>query len=423
MFCGCSAQHFRQPANTHLCPTCLGLPGSLPVPNQRAIEMTVLMALAVKAKINRRFFFERKNYFYPDLPKGYQISQHISPIGEGGTVPVLLGGKYVAVALHDIHLEEDTAKLEHHGDEVWIDFNRSGVPLVEVVTQPVLHSAAAAKAYVKRIQQLVRWLRISDADMEKGSMRLEANISLATRPSDGEEIELPSYRVEVKNLNSFRFLEKAINYEIERQKKIWQNGKQPVQETRGFDAQQGVTFGQRRKEVAKDYRYFPDPDIPPLELTSSAIARLRKQLPRLPWEEEKMWQERYGLDWQLSQTLVANDKAREFWQMLVPWIKNRDQAQKIAKLIVNKPDRWQGKKPAKFWQEWQKGQNERLGGAKLAEIVSQVIVEETKAVADYRRGKISALGYLVGQVQRLARGKADPREAQQLLQQELTNNG
>lgn len=423
MFCSCSADHFHRPANTNLCPTCLGLPGALPVPNQKAIEMTALMALAVGAKINRRFLFERKNYFYPDLPKGYQISQHILPIGEGGAVPILLEGEYVAVALHDIHLEEDTAKLEHHGNEVWIDFNRSGVPLVEVVTQPVLHSAAAAKAYVKRIQQLVRWLGISNADMEKGSMRLEANISLAPQPGDGKKIKLPNYRVEVKNLNSFRFVEKAINYEIERQKRVWQSGQQPVQETRGFDPQRGVTFSQRRKEVAKDYRYFPDPDIPPLELTSTVIEKLKKQLPRLPWEEEKMWQEKYGFDWQLSQTLVANAEARHFWQMLVPRIKNRDQAQKIAKLIVNKPDRWQGKKPAQFWQEWQKEQSERLGGAQLAAIVAQVIEQETKAVADYRRGKVNVIGYLLGQVQRLTQGKADPQEARQLLEQKLAKNG
>ena len=419
MFCPCSAQHFRAEPNTHLCPVCLGLPGALPVPNQKAIEMTVLIALAAGAKINRQFFFERKNYFYPDLPKGYQISQHVSPIGQGGAVPIMLDGKFVPVALHDIHLEEDTAKLEHHGDDVWIDFNRSGVPLVEVVTQPVLHSAAAAKAYVKRVQQLVRWLGVSDADMEKGSMRLEANISLAPRPAKGEEAKLPSYRVEVKNLNSFRFVERAINYEIDRQGRLLRKGQAPVQETRGFDSRRGVTFGQRRKEVAKDYRYFPDPDIPPVTLSDADIEKLKKKLPKLPWEQEQEWLHGYDLDWKLVQTLVANRQAREYWRRLLPLVKDKQQAQEAAKIIVNKPDQWRGKPVKQFWQAWLSRQSDRVKGAALLAVVEKVVHQETKAVADFHRGKSTAIGYLIGQVQRLTKGKADPQETQLLLRKLL----
>ncbi len=420
MFCGCPAGHFRRQANTAICPVCLGLPGTLPVPNWRAIAMTVRIAQALGAKINSHFIFERKNYFYPDLPKGYQISQHRLPIGQGGAVPILLAGRQRLIKLHDIHLEEDTAKIIHQPGGAAIDFNRSGVPLVEVVSEPVIHSPAEAKEYVRRMRQLVRWLGISDGDMEKGSMRLEANISLAPKPKKGKMPKLPNYRVEIKNLNSFRFMEKALQYEIQRQTLLFQRGQKPDQETRGFDVNRGITFLQRRKEFAQDYRYFPEPDIPPFYLSSHFQQRQRQRLPRLPWQEEERLIKK-GLSWQLAKTLVANETSLRFWHELEPWLnKKKLPWQKFANLVVNKPESWQGKSAAQFIESFKKAEENRISGKNLIRVVRQVIDEETKAVADYRRGKTNVIGFLIGRVQQKTAGKADPRQAQQLLQQILS---
>jgi len=277
MFCRCRADYFGKKPNSLTCPVCLGLPGALPYPNKKAIEWTVLLGLALGCEIPLEAKFDRKNYFYPDLPKGYQISQYFMPFCRRGHLTVKTANcKQKVVRINRVHLEEDTGKLLHTDFEgqnlTLIDFNRAGVPLVEIVSEPDLDSIEEMIEYAKKIRQLVKGLEISDADMEKGQMRFELNISL--RRSGNQK--LPSYRVEVKNINSFKFLEKAAKYEIRRQTEIWEAGKKPLQETRGFAEKRQVTFSQRGKEEAKDYRYFPEPDIPPIRWKKSQIESLRK---------------------------------------------------------------------------------------------------------------------------------------------------
>ena len=289
MFCPCPADHFGKEPNTQTCPVCLGLPGALPVPNKEAIRRTLLLALALNCQINTHTWFDRKNYFYPDLPKGYQISQFFKPLGINGQLALSSGKK---INIREIHLEEDTAKSLHRDGHTLLDFNKSGVPLVEIVSEPDLASAEEAVDYAKTLHTLIRKIKISPADMEKGQLRLEANISLKKDPQD----PLPNYKVEVKNINSFKFLKDAIAYEIKRQKELLKNNKKIIQETRGYDAKNKKTFSQRTKEEAYEYRYFPEPDIPPLNLEEIFnFDKLKEEIPELPDQTIRRLETNYQL--------------------------------------------------------------------------------------------------------------------------------
>jgi aspartyl-tRNA(Asn)/glutamyl-tRNA(Gln) amidotransferase subunit B len=319
MFCGCSADYFGKEPNTHTCPVCLGLPGALPVPNKQAIEWCIMIAQALNCEISSFSKFDRKNYFYPDLPKGYQISQYDLPFGLNGYM-ILKSGKKVGITR--VHMEEDTAKLSHqdvNGESVsLIDFNRSSVPLVEIVTEPDFNSAEEVTEYLTRLRQIVRYLGVSNADMEKGDMRLEPNISLTTAsevPSTERRAQgitnkdlLPTYKVEVKNINSFRFVAQAIEFEKKRHAEILDLGETPVQETRGWNEAKQKSISQRVKEEANDYRYFPEPDIPPFRFTDEEITKIKAQMPELPDVKFERFKSEFGLpDYDVE--LVTRERA------------------------------------------------------------------------------------------------------------------
>lgn len=402
LFCGCPADHFGKKPNTATCPVCLGLPGALPVPNKKAIEWCIMMGLALGSEISPESKFDRKNYFYPDLPKGYQISQYDKPLA--------VGGKLGDVRIRRVHLEEDTAKLIHatvDGARVsLIDFNRSGVPLVEIVTEPDIRSAEEAKGFLQKLQQIIRYLGISDADMEKGSMRLEPNISLKRvrhlKSSRSDLDQLPNYKVEVKNINSFRFVEKAIAYEINRQLAILERGEMPKQETRGYVEAKGSTVSQRSKEEAEDYRYFPEPDIPPMRFAQSQISELESQIPELPDAKKERFMERYELNDYDASLLTETRELADYYEESVKV--GKVPAKKLANWIINKRVNIENVLPA-----------ELVGSILRAEqvvsvsdeIIRDVLSENAKAVDDYKKGKIAALMFLVGQVMQRAKGKAN----------------
>jgi aspartyl-tRNA(Asn)/glutamyl-tRNA(Gln) amidotransferase subunit B len=381
MFCGCSADHFGKPANTQVCPVCLGLPGALPVPNQIAIEDTIKLGLALGCEINLFSKFDRKNYFYPDLPKGYQISQYDLPFCKGGQLE-LPSGKVIRITR--VHLEEDTGKLQHSGNETLIDFNRSGVPLVEIVTEPDFDNPDDGTEFLKEIQQIVRTLEISTADMEKGSMRLEANVSV--RPLG--QTELPNFKTEIKNVNSFRFIKKAIEFDVQRQIQILESGQIPAQETRGFKESTGETVSQRSKEEAHDYRYFPEPDIPPLQFTKEQVELLRTGIPELPAAIRNRLV-KSGVPLASAITIVSSavrlEKFSELSKMHDPAI--------VAKMIVNTPE------DKLSTLEITQSANETDEG-KILEVAKKIVEENPKVVADIKSGKQQAMFFLIGQIKK-----------------------
>lgn len=408
MFCGCpnNAFHAAKP-NIYTCPVCLGLPGSLPVPNKQAIEWTILLGLALNCEIASESKFDRKHYFYPDLPKGYQISQYDMPLCRNGYIETSQG----RVGITRVHLEEDTATLKHtvvDGKRVsLIDFNRSGTPLAEIVTEPDIKSPEHAKEVLKTIRGIVRSLGISDADMEKGQMRLEANISLT---KDGS---LPNYKVEVKNINSFRFFCNALEYEFKRQAEILDKGEVPKQETRGYRAYSNSTSPQRGKEEASDYRYMPEPDIPPLIISREMVERIRANLTVLPSAKIDALVS-LGIVESAAKIIANNQVMMDYIDQVKAL--NPKYVQQVAKDLVNKKLDFAQVAPTDYIKTLESRSADKITDASiLTPIIQKLLGDNPTVVADYQAGKQNAIGFFVGAVMRATKGKADPVIASSLL--------
>jgi aspartyl-tRNA(Asn)/glutamyl-tRNA(Gln) amidotransferase subunit B len=410
LFCGCPADHFGKAPNTQTCPVCLGLPGELPVTNKKAVDWTVLLGLALGSKINKEAKFDRKHYFYPDLPMGFQISQYDEPFCLGGEIETSEG----KVNLTRVHLEIDTGKLQHttlnREDVSLIDFNRSGVALMEIVTEPEIHTGTQAKEFAKNLQQIIRYLGISDCDMEKGSMRLEANISWG--------LDL-GYKVEVKNLNSFRFLEKAINYELNRQKKALDSGEKLLQETRGWSETKQKTFSQRTKETAEDYRYFPDPDLPPFAFEDDYIEDLRTSLPELPSHKKDRFVREFSLPQNYAQYLTQDKALSEFYEDTFKLsVKKNISPKVVANLIVNKG--LTGKTPLEIVDTVRKMTIRNFSSSEeMDNALNKVLNEQGKAVDEYKSGKLQVIGFLIGMVQKKLGGKGEIQKIKEKLMNAL----
>ncbi|OGH19711.1 MAG: hypothetical protein A3D74_02600 [Candidatus Levybacteria bacterium RIFCSPHIGHO2_02_FULL_37_13] len=417
MFCGCSADYFGKKPNTHTCPVCLGLPGALPVPNKKAIEWCVMIGLALNCNIPLFSKFDRKNYFYPDLPKGYQISQYDQPFCQKGFIEL---SKEKKIGITRVHMEEDTGKLLHQGDSTLIDFNRSGVPLVEIVTEPDFESAIEVVEYLKKLQQIVRYLGVSDADMEKGGMRLEPNISLResnTTNTTNKQI-LPIYKVEVKNINSFRFVEKAIAYETERQKEILESGKTPIQETRGWDEVKNRTVSQRIKEESMDYRYFPEADIPPIRWVESQISNLKSQIPELPDAKSNRFKNELSLSIYDSDILTKDKETADYFEEAVKVGKAHDiNPKQIANMLINKKINIKNVLPGHLIQSiLTSTQTTAIDENELKKIVKEILEKNPKAVSDYKNGKIQVIGFLIGQVKQTFKQPLDTDQLKKAIE-------
>lgn len=410
MFCSCSADYFGKDPNSHTCPVCLGLPGALPVPNAKAIDWCVMIGQALHCEIPLLAKFDRKNYFYPDLAKGYQISQYDQPFAINGFIK-LSNGKQIHI--RRAHMEEDTGKLIHsyvNGDEVsLIDFNRSGVPLVEIVTEPDFTSAKEVKEYLQTLHQIVRYLGVSNANMEKGEMRLEPNISLRAETST----QLPDYKVEVKNINSFNFVEDAILYEINRQTELLEKGQRPAQETRGWNEDKKKTISQRSKEEAQDYRYFPEPDIPPIHWTESEISNIRSQMPELPHVRLDRFINTYHLSAYNAEILTRDVETAEYFEEavkinleLIEKQEKSTDAKTIANWIINKKIDITNTLPAALVKQIITSLHvSGTSSQELETILQKIIAAHPKPVQDYKNGKENALMFLVGQAMKELKGK------------------
>jgi len=426
MFCGCSADHFGSKPNTQTCPVCLGLPGALPVPNQKAIELTILTGLALNCQIPKFSKFDRKNYFYPDLPKGYQISQYDSPLAANGWLEL---SDKIKIRIKRVHLEEDTGKLIHFSDQkrkvTLIDFNRSGVPLMEIVTEPDLHSSKQTKEFLKKLQKIVQFLGVSEANMEKGQMRCEPTVNLEIE-ENGKYFYTPL--VEIKNINSFRFVQKAIDYEVERLyeefKKTRIEKKPGNKTTRGYDEEKGITVLERIKEEAADYRYFPEPDIPPIEWTDEDIKNFKLKIEKLEPPDKKI--ERFVKQYQipvfLANILCQDLKVADFFQTAVECGKKYGiSPQLIANVIVNKRIEYKNLSPEELIRKICSLSNFTMNEEETSRLVEETVKEFPAAVEDYQKGKTQSLGFLVGQVQRKTKGKSDPKVVQKILLEKLGN--
>ena len=454
IFCSCSTA-FGAPPNTHTCPVCLGMPGVLPVLNKKVVEYTMRMALATGCKIESESRFARKNYFYPDLPKGYQISQYELPIARHGYIDIEVDGGHHRIGITRIHMEEDAGKLDHDtGRPVsMVDFNRTGVPLIEIVSEPDIRSPEAAGAYLRQLRSIVRYLGICDGNLEEGSFRCDANVSIRPKGSDAF-----GTRTEIKNLNSFKHVEKALQYEINRQKETLADGGEIVQETRLWDPDKNRTDSMRGKEEAHDYRYFPDPDLLPLVIDEDWIETVRRNLPELPAEKKKRFVAEYGLPLYDAEILTSDRDLAEYFENCLHgfnqpkpvsnWImgsllgllnaagKSIDQSPisaphlarllkliddgaisgKIAKTVFDEMAS-SGKPPRQIVEE--KGLVQISDSSAIEDIVSRVLADCSAEVAAYRNGKTKLLGFFVGQVMKETRGQANPKMVNEILKSKL----
>lgn len=475
MFCSCSSQYFEKEPNTLTCPKCLGLPGALPVPNKHALELCILMGLATNCTIAKHIKFDRKHYFYPDLPKGYQISQYDEPLCNNGTVNIKLpDGSTSTVLIERIHQEEDVAKTFHlkdgttGADYTLVDYNKSGVPLIEVVTKPCIKSAQEAKLYATKIRQIARYLGISDADMEKGQMRCEPNISIQETGKwqmvDNKIKPIGDYKLnpktEVKNIGSISAVEKAIEYEVKRMTDDLQAGKKLTQQTRGWNAEKGITEFQRSKESAEDYRYFREPDIPIINISDQDIANISTKLVELPDAKAERYKNDFGLQDYDIEVLTASRDIAEYFEKAFDlsgdakstanWItgiifshlnKNGIEINDVSikpedlailtksvntkAITTNKAKEillncLSNDKSVDISSEIEKAQSSAVSddGA-LLNMVKQALSENEKAVTDYKSGKTAVIGFLVGAVMKLSKGNADPNKVKDLLEKEL----
>lgn len=416
MFCQCSANYFGKKPNSNTCPVCLGLPGALPVPNKLALEYTIMIAQALNCNINKKTKFDRKHYFYPDLPKGYQISQYDEPVGVSGFLEVDIkeADGYVTkkFGITRVHIEEDTGKLSHIDNDTLVDFNRSSVPLVEIVTEPDFESSVDVKFFLEELHSIIKTLNVSDANMEKGSMRMEPNISLSIYADiKTRKNNLPNYKVEVKNINSFNFAKKAIDYEIKRQTEILESNSIPQQETRGYNEETGKTFSQRKKENAMDYRYFPDPDIPEIEFSPEYILSVKTQIPELPGNKKKRFVNSYKLKEDDARIISKDHNLSLFFEEVLRELKfhtNPKTPQILANCIVNKkiPLNLNKEEFLKKFNELQKPKETDINSLNSA--ISLVFKTNEAQLKQYREGKTTLLAFFIGQVLKELKGKADP---------------
>ncbi len=460
MFCACPADYATAPPNTRVCPICLGLPGALPVASHRAIKSTIMTGLALNCDVAEQTRFDRKNYFYPDLMKGYQISQYQMPIAHGGWLEIPEGGR---VGIIRVHLEEDTAKLYHRNDPAsrrsysLVDVNRAGVPLMEIVSEPDLRSPEGARHYLTILRSILQFLGVSSGNMEEGAFRCDANVSI--RPVGTKEFGV---KVEIKNMNSFRAVYRALEFEVSRQRGVLSAGDTIEQETRGWNESDGATRSQRSKEFAHDYRYFPEPDLPPLEIGREWVDRIQAELPELPNQRRSRLVSQYDLSdydagllttsrpvadfYERTVQLGANPKAVANWMSgelfrllnsngtdisqsntspsdlaaIIELTSSGKISQQAAKSVLEHNFR-DGSAPDKLVEELRLVQIS--DEAALASVVDEVVISNPKSVADYRAGKRKALGFLVGQAMKATRGKANPKIVNGLLRERLEGQG
>ena len=454
IFCSCSTQ-FGKPPNESTCPVCLGLPGALPVLNRRVVEFAIRLGLATHCTIRLDSQFARKNYFYPDLPKAYQISQFDRPICENGWLDIEVDGQTRRISITRIHMEEDAGKLVHEedGDSSFVDLNRAGVPLLEIVSEPDLRTPEEAKAYMEKMHSIVTYLGISEGDMEKGHFRCDANVSL--RPIGQEKF---GTRTETKNLNSFRFVQQAITYEIARQTEELLDGKRIVQETRLWDSVKKNTYSMRSKEEAHDYRYFPDPDLPVVRISSDFVEQIHNQLPELPDAKKRRFMESFGLSTYDAEVLVADKQVAEYFEEVVAakadpklvcnWISgelmrlmNENKVDirnvgipakslasliqflqegsisgKIAKTVFEEMVK-SGKDPATIIEV--QGLKQVSDEGALRGLLETLLSNNPKQVEQFRAGKTQIKGFFVGQVMKETKGQANPQIVNQLLEELL----